>query len=819
MKKLGNNAPYLFLILLPIIDLFTSLMRRFFSIDISFGIIFKGLVALVLLLYLLFFIKGNIKKKIMPLLTIGLYVLFYIIFKLPLISESNNLVVELISLFRFLFYPLLFYLLYRLIDQDSIDGCKLNKSFILSLLLYIIIFTLSQITKTSFNSYIGDNLGGVGWYYAANEISVILVMLFPFIYYLLKYKNKLFFYFIGSTAAFFISMIGTKVSSFGILIITILFIILPLIFKSQKDKYPFKHTLLLFILTFFIIFGSPSMFNLKTASDRATVEYEKKIQEQIAAGEETIEFGNEYLDKAKSILLSGRNIFLIDTINIYKDNQSINTFLFGLGISNSSIINNPKISKWIEMDFFDIFFHYGLIGLLIILSPLIFTIYLTIKKKILFKKLKFDNTLYILVIGLVLFISFISGHVIAAPAVSIYLIIYQLLYLQSINGLRKEKKVNLNKVSILSLHLGHGGIEQANVNLANMLSSKYDVELVSLYKTVDVIPYQLNDSVKLVYLSNLKPNKKDFKEVLKNKALFKVILEGFKAVKILLMKRYLVAKFIINSDAKYIISSRIEFTKQLSLYGSNKIVKIAQEHRHHNNDERYIKSLKNALHNIDYLLPVSKELTNYYKKRFKNIKDLKILFIRHALAYYPEYVNGHNGKKIISVGRLSYEKGYDDLIEIFNEVLKIDNNYSLTICGLGDQEENIKNKINDYGLKDKVIMTGFINQEELHKEYDNSTIFVLASRSEAFGLVYLEAMSFGLPCLTFSSAQGAKEIINGHNGLIIKNRDNILLAKELVNIVNNKKLYDKMSNQARKTALNYKLDKVEEYWINFIERA
>ena len=80
-------------------------------------------------------------------------------------------------------------------------------------------------------------------------------------------------------------------------------------------------------------------------------------------------------------------------------------------------------------------------------------------------------------------------------------------------------------------------------------------------------------------------------------------------------------------------------------------------------------------------------------------------------------------------------------------------------------------------------------------------------------------MSFGLPCLTFSSAQGAKEIINGHNGLIIKNRDNILLAKELVNIVNNKKLYEKMSNQARKTALNYKIDKVEEYWINFIERA
>ncbi len=66
------------------------------------------------------------------------------------------------------------------------------------------------------------------------------------------------------------------------------------------------------------------------------------------------------------------------------------------------------------------------------------------------------------------------------------------------------RKINNNKkISILALHLGYGGVEKSIIDQANMLSEFYDVEVMSLYKLYDYIPYKVNDKVKIKYLSNL----------------------------------------------------------------------------------------------------------------------------------------------------------------------------------------------------------------------------------------------------------------------------------------------------------------------------
>lgn len=807
MKK---DKIYLLLILLPIFDLITSLSRRFFETSFSFGIVIKFIIVIFMLTFILLY-KNKDKRKLIILFSI--YLLYIILYLLLNINNSSNIFNEIYSISKFFFFPIVFFILYILIKKSTIDKEKLNKTMLISVGIYILVFSLSYITRTSFKSYVGDNLGGVGWYYAANEISSIMLMLFPFIYYLLD-KNKVLFYIAGTTTIFFISLIGTKVSSFGILIISLLYLILPIIFKNKDYKKDIKHHLLLIIIMVFILFGSPSMFNIKIATEKVTNEYlqeQEKFDKECESGSKC---DNYYYRKIMLMLLSGRNVFLSDTNKIYKNNFNSSTFLFGLGVSNSLKIENENTNKWIEMDFFDLYYSYGVVGMLLILSPLLFVLYQTLKKKILFKNLTFDNTMYTLIILLILSVSFIAGHVISAPSVSTYLIIYLLLYLSSIKSL-KEDILDKKKISILNLHFGYGGIEQANVNLANMLIDKYDIELVTLYKTIDVIPYDINPKVKIIYLSSLKPNKKEFIEALKTKKIFKIISEGIKSVKILFLKHYLVKNFIINSNSKYIVSSRIEFTKLLSNYGVDGSIKIAQEHRHHNNDYKYIKKLKNSLKNIDYFLPVSKELKEYYELKFVNTN---VKYIRHALAHYPLEPNKYNGKKLISVGRLSKEKGYLDLIDIFYDLNKIDKEYTLTIVGSGFEEEAIKEKIKEKKLDKKVNLTGFLNKKEVNKLYSKSSIYLMTSLSESFGLVLIEAMSFGIPCVAFDTAEGSKEIINGKNGLIIKNRDKEKMVLEVDNILNNKSLYDKMSKEARKTSNNYKLELVKKEWLDFFER-
>ena len=121
-------------------------------------------------------------------------------------------------------------------------------------------------------------------------------------------------------------------------------------------------------------------------------------------------------------------------------------------------------------------------------------------------------------------------------------------------------------------------------------------------------------------------------------------------------------------------------------------------------------------------------------------------------------------KNIISVGRLSKEKGFADLIEIFSNIESED--WTLTIVGDGDEKENLEALIKDNNLEGKVILTGFLNKEELYKLYENSSLYVMTSFEESFGLVLVEASSFGLSLIAFDSAIGAKEIIQ-ENGILV----------------------------------------------------
>ena len=89
----------------------------------------------------------------------------------------------------------------------------------------------------------------------------------------------------------------------------------------------------------------------------------------------------------------------------------------------------------------------------------------------------------------------------------------------------------MKKISILSLHLGYGGIEKSITALANLLCEDYEVEIACVYKLYDKPVFELDPRVKIKYLTKVKPNKKELKEALKQKNPLKILKEGLKSVK------------------------------------------------------------------------------------------------------------------------------------------------------------------------------------------------------------------------------------------------------------------------------------------------
>jgi len=371
----------------------------------------------------------------------------------------------------------------------------------------------------------------------------------------------------------------------------------------------------------------------------------------------------------------------------------------------------------------------------------------------------------------------------------------------------------MKKISFLMLHFGYGGVESAIANQANMLCNNYQIEIVSLYKLNYISPHVLNKKIKLIYLSELKPNKEEFLLSLKQKDLLRVLKEGIKSLKILYLKKKLMKKYIKSSDANIIVSTRFSFNKLLGKNAKKGVIKIAQEHVYHNNNYKYINSLIKSLKNIDYLLPVSKELTDFYSDKVS--KNTKCTYIKHALDFNIEKYNYKSTNNLIAVARLSKEKGFLDLIEVIELVKKDIPDIKLHLIGDGLEKDNIKNKISNLNLGENVIMYGYKQRKEINKIIKNCSLYCMTSFEESFGLSVIEAMAFGLPCIAFDTAKGVLEIIDKDCGIIIKNRNKQKMAQEIINLLKDQETLKKISQNAYEKSIKYSFENVKKDWLNF----
>ena len=372
----------------------------------------------------------------------------------------------------------------------------------------------------------------------------------------------------------------------------------------------------------------------------------------------------------------------------------------------------------------------------------------------------------------------------------------------------------MKKISILGLHLNYGGIERAIINEANALSTKYDVELAISYKLRDFPAFYLSPKVKVVYLTDVKPNRKELDECIKKHDVIGFIKEAIKSIKILHKRRNTMKKYIEETDSDIILSSRIEFTKLLK-YSNKNVIRIGEEHKHHNNNQKYIKKVKRAFKKVDYLVNVSTELNDFYTGL---LKKTKCIYIPNSLDEDKVEVSNLKTKNVISVGRLSHEKGFLDLIEVFKKISEKEKEAHLDIVGDGNEREAIEEKIKEYNLEDKVTLHGFQGREYINELMKNSSLYILCSYEESFGLVLIEAGNFGLPQMAFTSAQGACQIIeNNKSGYLIENRNINEMAKKAISLLNDKDKLHEFGIEAKKISNIYSFENVKKMWINFIE--
>lgn len=378
----------------------------------------------------------------------------------------------------------------------------------------------------------------------------------------------------------------------------------------------------------------------------------------------------------------------------------------------------------------------------------------------------------------------------------------------------------MKKVTILALHLGYGGIEKSISALANMLCDTYDVEIVSSYKLYDQPVFDLNPKVKVKYLiTKYQPNREAWKNSIKKVKPIVFLKESKNSIMTLLLRRRTMIKTIKQCDSDIIISTRDLFNKWLGKYGKKKTLKIGWEHNHHHGDVSYANKVASSSENLNVLVLVSDSLRAFYKKKMKNSK-CHCVYIPNVIENLPKKTSSLKKHRIISVGRLAREKGYSDLLDVMKLVHQERPDWTLDIIGDGAQKNLLGDRIFNENMNDYITLHGYQKKEYINRLLQESSIYVMSSFTESFGIVLLEAMSFGIPVIAFDSAEGATELIkNDYNGYLITNRDKEKMKKQIIALIDDEDKRKKIGQNGRTTSMNFTADIVKKEWLKLLKKG
>ncbi len=200
----------------------------------------------------------------------------------------------------------------------------------------------------------------------------------------------------------------------------------------------------------------------------------------------------------------------------------------------------------------------------------------------------------------------------------------------------------------------------------------------------------------------------------------------------------------------------------------------------------------------------------WQKRHVKNIRVIPNV----VHVYDGKNVSKQTEKKVIFAGRLTEEKDVFSLMKIWEQVYARHKDWELNIFGDGELKSEIEKIISDKNINIQL----HTPTRNIFSEFCKSSILVLTSQNESFGLVLVEAMSCGLPVVSFDCPFGPRDIINnGKNGFLISNRNIEVFADKLSILIENQELRVGMGKNAIISSQNYRPENIMPIWRGIFE--
>lgn len=367
---------------------------------ISVGAFAKSFLMIFLWLYIAHYVWTKKRSLLWLLISSYLAVLLMLIVNL-LFKSPYDVFAEINFAFKTSYYLVMIYTVILLIESKALNKRLFNQAVTINSIIIGVSYWLAIITGTSFESYAYEGVGYVGWFFSANELSVIIILLLGVILARFQEGSALSTWVAFLLLVSMLLMIGTKTAFIGGVLLLIVYA-LYLLGKSRFRIWENKNSvffIVVVIIFFCLLPMTPIMSNTAPAGE---TELREITESQTTDG-----------SPLTQKILSSRDLYLQEIKDDFIG-AGVLRKTFGLGYAG----DYEQEPKTIEMDFFDLFFSYGAVGGILLLLPLV---YVTVTVF----PLTLTMTKFILLFALILCfgVAFLAGHVLFAPAVMTYVAI------------------------------------------------------------------------------------------------------------------------------------------------------------------------------------------------------------------------------------------------------------------------------------------------------------------------------------------------------------------------------------------------------------
>jgi glycosyltransferase involved in cell wall biosynthesis len=375
------------------------------------------------------------------------------------------------------------------------------------------------------------------------------------------------------------------------------------------------------------------------------------------------------------------------------------------------------------------------------------------------------------------------------------------------------------KVSILLLHAyGMGGTIRTVFNLAGQLAHTHDVEIVSIVRRRDDPFFAVPRGVRITTLDDRREGvPRPWPARLLDRLPSLLVHDqdyGFAGMSLWTDLR--LARALRRHGPGVLVATRPALNLIVARLAPADVVTVGQEHM---NFESHRPALAADIRRTYRRLDALAVLTEADRGDYAAVLDgapTRVVRIPNAL---PELGGGRSPLTepvVIAAGRLTGQKGFDLLIPAFERVAREHPEWKLRIFGSGHQRDLLLGLVAERGLFDNVQLMG--RTQHLGEQLAKASIFALSSRFEGFGMVLVEAMSKGLPVVSFDCPRGPAEIVHdGVDGLLVPNGDVEAFTEALLELVRDEDRRRRMGEAGLRTAAEYDGGAIGERWARLLE--